>query len=41
MFKKNKKYYAMKEMLKAKILDKKSEKSIKWERQLLLQLKNP
>ena len=39
--KKNKKLYALKEMFKAKVIDKKSEKSIKYERDLLAQLKHP
>ena len=40
-FKKSKKVYAMKEMLKAKVIDKKSERSIKYERDLLAKMKNP
>jgi serine/threonine protein kinase len=39
--KKYKKQYALKEMSKAKIIDKKSEKSIKYERELLSRLKHP
>lgn len=39
--KKYKKQYALKEMSKIKIIDKKSEKSIKYERQLLSRLKHP
>lgn len=39
--KKFKKIYALKEMSKAKIIDKKSEKSIKYERDLLAKLKHP
>lgn len=39
--KKTKKQYALKEMAKAKIIDKKSEKSIKYERELLSRLKHP
>ena len=39
--KKNKKYYALKEMSKLKVLDKKSEKSIKSERDFLSKLNNP
>ncbi len=39
--KKNKKQFALKEMSKAKIIDKKSEKSIKYERELLSRLKHP
>jgi serine/threonine kinase 32 len=40
-YKKYKKAYAMKEMSKAKIIDKKSEKSIKYERDLLSKMKHP
>jgi serine/threonine protein kinase len=39
--KKTKKLYALKEMSKAKIIDKKSEKSIKYEKELLCRLKHP
>ena len=39
--KKYKKPFALKEMAKAKIVDKKSEKSIKYERDLLSQIKHP
>lgn len=39
--KKYKKPYALKEMSKAKIVDKKSEKSIKYERELLSKIKHP
>jgi serine/threonine kinase 32 len=39
--KKNSKRYAMKEMSKVKIIDKKSEKSILGERDLLSKLKHP
>lgn len=39
--KKYKKIYAMKEMAKAKIIDKKSESSIKYERELLSKIKHP
>ena len=39
--KKTNKFYALKEMSKLKIMDKKSEKSIKYERELLSHLKNP
>ena len=39
--KKNNKLYAMKEMSKVKIIDKRSEKSIKYERELLSRLKHP
>ena len=38
---KNKKYYAMKEMSKAKIIDKRSEKSVKNERDLLSKINHP
>jgi serine/threonine protein kinase len=41
MDKKYKNYYALKEMSKVKIIDKKSEKSIKYERELLSYLKHP
>jgi len=41
-YKKNKKlYYALKEMSKAKIIDKKSEKSIKYEKELLSKINHP
>ena len=39
--KKSKKIYAIKEMFKAKVIDKRSEKSIKYERDLLAKLKHP
>ena len=39
--KKYKKIYAMKEMAKAKIIDKKSESSVKYERELLSKIKHP
>lgn len=39
--KKYKKPFALKEMAKAKIIDKKSEKSIKYERDLLAKIKHP
>jgi serine/threonine protein kinase len=39
-FKKNNKSYALKEMSKVKVMDRKSEKSIKNERELLAKLKN-
>jgi hypothetical protein len=39
-FKRNNKSYALKEMSKVKIMDRKSEKSIKNERDLLSTLKN-
>lgn len=39
--KKTSKTYAMKEMLKAKVIDKKSQKSIKYEKDLLSELKHP
>ena len=41
MHKHSKKYYALKEMSKLKILDKKSEKSINSEREFLSKLNNP
>ena len=39
--KRNKQLYAMKEMSKAKIIDKKSEKAIKYEKELLSKMKHP
>lgn len=39
--KKTKRFFALKEMSKAKIIDKKSEKSIKYEKELLCRLKHP
>ncbi len=39
--KKYKKIYAMKEMAKTKIIDKKSESSVKYERELLSKIKHP
>jgi len=39
--KKYRKNLALKEMSKAKIIDKKSEKSIKFERELLARIKSP
>jgi len=39
--KRNKKLYALKEMSKCKIIDKKSEKSIKYERDLLSRMNHP
>jgi serum/glucocorticoid-regulated kinase 2 len=39
--KKDKKLYALKEMAKVKIIDKKSERSIKYEKELLMKLKHP
>jgi serine/threonine protein kinase len=39
--KKDKKMYALKEMAKVKIIDKKSERSIKYEKELLTKLKHP
>jgi serine/threonine protein kinase len=39
--KKTKKSFALKEMSKTKIIDKKSEKSIKYEKELLIRLKHP
>jgi serine/threonine protein kinase len=41
VYKKYKKLYALKEMSKAKIIDKKSEKSVKYERELLAKIKHP
>jgi serine/threonine protein kinase len=41
MHKKSKKFYAFKEMSKAKIIDKKSERSIQYEKQLLSQINHP
>lgn len=41
IFKKTQKVYALKEMSKVKIIDKKSEMSIKMERQILSQLHHP
>ena len=41
MHKKSKKFYAFKEMSKAKIVDKKSERSIQYEKQLLSQINHP
>ena len=41
ILKKYKKQYALKEMSKAKIVDKKSEKSVKYERELLSRIKHP
>ncbi len=40
-YKKLKKIFALKEMSKAKIIDKKSEKSIKYERDLLTKINHP
>ena len=40
-FKKNSKVYALKEMSKVKIIDKKSEKSIKMERRILEMINHP
>jgi len=39
--KQKKQIYALKEMLKAKVMDKKSEQAIKYERDLLAKLKHP
>lgn len=39
--KKERKVYALKEMTKVKVIDKKSERAIKYERELLSRLKNP
>ena len=41
LLKKTNQYYALKEMSKAKIIDKKSEKSIRYERDLLAKIKHP
>ncbi len=41
VMKKNKKYYALKEMSKAKIIDKKSVSSIIFERDLLSEMNHP
>ena len=41
LMKKNKKYYALKEMSKAKIIDKKSVTSIIFERDLLSEMNHP
>ena len=41
IFKKNKKPFALKEMSKVKIIDRKSERSIMYERELLSKLKHP
>ncbi len=41
LHKKYKRLFALKEMSKAKIIDKKSEKSIKYEKELLCRLKHP
>ena len=41
LHKKTKRLFALKEMNKAKIIDKKSEKSIKYEKELLCRLKHP
>jgi serine/threonine protein kinase len=41
IFKKTKKTFALKEMSKAKIVDRKSERSIMYERELLEKLKHP
>ena len=40
-YKKNKIQYALKEMSKAKIIDKRSEKSVKYERDLLSTMNHP
>ena len=39
--KKNKKFYALKEMSKAKIVEKKSQNSVKYERELLSRIRHP
>ena len=41
MFKKNKKFYALKEMSKAKIVEKKSQNSVRYERELLSKIRHP
>lgn len=41
VMKKTKKIYALKEMFKSKVIDKKSERSIKYERDLLAKMKHP
>lgn len=41
LLKKYKTEFAMKEMLKAKIIDKKSERSIRYERELLAKMRHP
>ena len=41
VYKKNQKLYALKEMSKVKIIDRKSEKSIKGEREFLSKLHHP
>lgn len=41
LFKKNKKFYALKEMSKAKIVEKKSQNSVKYERELLSKIRHP
>jgi serine/threonine kinase 32 len=40
-YKKNQKLYAMKEMSKAKIIEKKSYKAVRYEKELLTKLKHP
>ena len=40
-YKKNKKYYALKEMSKARIVEKKSQSSVNYERELLSKIKHP
>ena len=40
-YKKNKKFYALKEMSKAKIVEKKSQNSVKYERELLSKIRHP
>ncbi len=41
LYKKNKKFYALKEMCKAKIVEKKSQHSIRYERELLSKIRHP
>jgi serine/threonine protein kinase len=41
LYKKNKKFYALKEMSKAKIVEKKSQNSVRYERELLSKIRHP
>ena len=41
IYKKNKKFYALKEMSKAKIVEKKSQNAVKYERELLSKITHP
>ena len=41
LYKKNKKFYALKEMSKAKIVEKKSHNSVRYERELLSKIRHP